>query len=248
MTVAYQSEEVAPFLPWEQVYAKLRADFRQGDHVTVIGPTGAGKTHIALQVAELRTYVLFLACKRRDPLIADLRQRGYYETSVMEVPYVDGKPVHTRVVYWPRFSAKETKDDADREREMQSKAMRKAFAYAHKNGGWALVIDEGTWVCRDLKLQRVADAAWFQGRTDNVSVIMCAQRPAWVGQYALSMADHLFLFQTAHKEDAKSLRDIAGVDGDTVRAIVQSLDRKNHEVLYISPREGTMIRTTAPPR
>lgn len=247
-TYETQTQEVAPYKPWDEVYAYLRQHFKQGDHTTIIGPTGAGKTHIALEIAELRTYVLFIACKPRDPLIAELRAKGYHQTSKMEVPYVDGKPVYKRVVYWPRFSEKETKGDQQVEQELQSKAVRKAFAYARTNGSWALVIDEGTWVCRDLKLQRTADSMWFQGRTLNVSVIMCAQRPAWVGQYALSQADHLFLFQTAHREDAKSLRDIAGVDGDTVRAVVAQLDAKNHECLYIATRQREMFRTTAPPR
>ena len=151
--------EVEPveFVDWQDVYEMLSSDFRQGDHVTIIGPTGAGKTHIAVEVAELRTYVLFIACKPRDPLIEDLRHRGYYVTRDLELAYVEGRPMHRRVVYWPRFSERETKGDQLREQHLQSAAVRKAFSYARRNGSWCLVIDEGTWVCRDLKLQRVAD-------------------------------------------------------------------------------------------
>jgi hypothetical protein len=242
--------EVEPvdFLDWQDIYELLQSDFRQGDHVTIIGPTGAGKTHIAVEVAELRTYVLFIACKPRDPLISELRSRGYYETRDLELAYVEGRPMHRRVVYWPRFSERETKGDQLREQNLQSAAVRKAFSYARRNGSWCMVIDEGTWVCRDLKLQRVADSMWFQGRTLGVSVIMCAQRPAWVGQYALSQADHLFLFQTAHSEDLKALGDITGVSTYTVRQTVSELDAHAHEVLYVNTRSREMYRTIAPGR
>jgi hypothetical protein len=247
--------EVEPveFLDWLDVFEILREDFKQGDHVTIIGPTGAGKTHIAIEVAELRTYVLFIACKPRDPLISELRSRGYYETRDLELAYAERRggqavPLHRKVVYWPRFTEKETGGDQMREQALQSAAVRRAFSYARRNGSWALVIDEGTWVCRDLKLQRVADSMWFQGRTLGVSVIMCAQRPAWVGQYALSQADHLFLFQTAHTEDLKSLGDITGVNTWTVRQTVSELDTRSHECLYVNTRTREMFRTIAPGR
>jgi hypothetical protein len=215
-----------------------------------VGPTGAGKTHLALEIAEIRSYVLFLACKPRDPLISELKARGYHEIreGKLEIPYADGRPQYTRVVYWPRFSEKITKNDQDKERQLQSQAMRQAFAYARRNGSWALVIDEGTWVCRDLNLQRLADSMYFQGRTLGVSVILSTQRPAWVGQYAFSQADHVFLFQTAHREDLKSLGDIAGVDTMAVREIVSQLDDRNHEVLYVNVRSRELWRTIAPPR
>src|SRR5438034_912004 len=69
---------VAPFVPWEWLYGYLRRRFRQGDHVAIIGPTGTGKTHLALEVAELRSYVIVVACKPDDPLITDAVARGYW--------------------------------------------------------------------------------------------------------------------------------------------------------------------------
>ena len=89
---------------------------------------------------------------------------------------------------------------------------------------------------------------FFQGRTLGVSVVMCAQRPAWVGQYALSQADHLFLFQTSHTDDLKALGDIAGVSTYTVRQAVSELDAGQHECLYVNTRSREMFRTIAPAR
>ena len=91
----------APFLDWPAMFAHLRSEFRQGDHVAVLGPTGTGKTHIALELAELRSYVLIVACKPRDPLIDDAIARGYYLVpgNRLEIPYVDGRPHHKHVIY-----------------------------------------------------------------------------------------------------------------------------------------------------
>lgn len=89
----------APFKPWEEMYSYLQTEFQQGDHVSLLGPTGTGKTHMALAIAEIRTYVLVIATKPRDPLVEDTIKRGYYlvPTNKLEVPYVDGVPYHRRV-------------------------------------------------------------------------------------------------------------------------------------------------------
>lgn len=232
----------------------------QGDHVAIIGPTGTGKTHIALELAELRDYVLFVACKPKDPLIRDLVAHGYWVSGNLEIPYLEDPPgsrrfvpAYKRVVYWPRL-------DADRirklkahellrtEKAMQKPAVAAAIGYVRKNGSWCLIMDESTWVCRDLGLQRDVDSALFQFRTLDASLILCGQRPAWMGQYALSQPTHLFLFQTSHKNDIKSLGDISGVNYDRVIDTVMSLDHRSHEVLYVNTRTREMFRTIAPAR
>lgn len=253
--------EPVPFVEWDEVYRKLSGPegFLQGEHVTIIGPTGGGKTHIALEVAEIRKYVLFIACKPEDPLIDDLQSHGYFLINKMEIPYVQDRqskkiiPAYNRVVYWPRLSS----DHVSRlkpdkvlyeEKKMQRPAVQSAIGYVRKNKHWCLILDESTWICRDLMLQRDVDSALFTFRTLNASIILCMQRPKWAGQYALSQPTHLFLFQTAHKDDAKALGDITGVNHDEVVYNVARLDHSRHEVLYVNTRTHEMMRTIAPPR
>lgn len=252
---AIDLEEQAPFLTWEQLYSYLKQNFGQGDHVAVIGPTGTGKTHIALEVAELRSYVLVVACKPRDPLIDDARKRGYYliPGNKLEVPYVDGVPHHKRVIYWPRLSDQQRRklqphQILSAEKTMQRPAVGGAIGYVRQNGSWCLVLDEGTWVCRDLNLQRDVDSALFQFRTLNASVVILGQRPSWMGRYVLNSPTHLFLFHTADTNDRKSLGEISGVDTKVVQEIVGRLDRPRHECLYLDTRNHRMFRTIAPPR
>jgi hypothetical protein len=260
-TTARYSDPV-PFLEWNAVWEILVSDegFRQGDHVAIIGPTGTGKTHIALELAELRDYALFVACKPKDPLIQELVAHGYFISGSLEIPYVERPPgsrrfvpAYSRVVYWPRLSDERIRklkpaDLLRTEKAMQKPAVGAAIGYVRKNGAWCLILDEATWVCRDLGLQRDVDSALFQFRTLDASLILCGQRPAWMGRYALSQPTHLFLFQTSHKDDVKALGDISGVNFDRVVETVASLNHRKHEVLYVNTRTREMFRTIAPAR
>lgn len=249
------SGAAAPRVAWPELYRYLRQNFGQGDHVAIIGPTGTGKTHLALEVAELRSYVLVVACKPQDPLIDETRARGYHvlETNKLEIPYTDGRPLYPKVVYWPRLPSR----DAARlrrhqllraEKELQKPLVGGAIGYVRQNGHWCLVIDEGTWVCRDLNLQRDVDSALFQFRTLRASVVVLGQRPSWMGRYVLSQPNHLFLFSTAQADDRKALGEISGVDTKLVRDLVGNLDRGRHEFLYIDTRGHRMFRSVAPAR
>jgi len=245
----------APSVSWAQLYAYLGRNFRQGDHVAILGPTGSGKTHIAFAVAEIRSYVIVIACKPKDPLVDDALKRGYWlvPTDRLEIPYVDSRPLHPRVIYWPRLSDKQRHSLPDHqvlaaERSMQKPRVQAALGYVRQNGHWSVILDEGTWVCRDLNLQRDVDSALFSFRTLNSSVIILGQRPSWMGRYVLSSPTHLFLFNTNDRDDRKALGDVSGIDSATVRDIVGSLDFDGHEFLYIDTRTRTMMRSVAPAR
>lgn len=247
--------DAAPFVSWSTVYSHLRREFKQGDHVAIIGPTGSGKTHIGFEVAELRTYSIVVACKPRDPLVSDALAKGYWlvDTDRLEIPYVDGRPLHNRVVYWPRLSERSRrKMPASQvlaaEKAHQRPRVGAALGYIRNEGHWSVLLDEGTWVCRDLGLQRDIDSALFQFRTLDSSVIILGQRPSWMGRYVLSSPTHLFLFNTNDGDDRKALGNVSGVDSKLVAELVARLDFERHEFLYIDTRRRTMLRSIAPPR
>lgn len=245
----------APFMPWPQMYAYLRREFAQGDHVAIIGPTGTGKTHIALEVAEIRSYVIVVACKPKDPLISDAMSRGYWlnQDDQLLVEYVDGRPLHPKIIYWPQLGERARRKLPQQavlraEKAHQKPRVGAAIGYVRNEGHWTLVIDEGTWVCRDLNLQRDIDSALFQFRSLNSSVIILGQRPSWMGRYVLSSPTHLFLFNTNDGDDRKALGNVSGVDTRLVADLVGSLDHDAHECLYIDTRRRQMFRTVAPAR
>lgn len=248
-------DEAAPFLEWPAMYDYLTREFQQGEHVSLLGPTGTGKTHMALAIAEIRTYVLVLATKQRDPLVEDAVKHGYYlvPQTRMEVPYVDGRPQYKHVIYWPRLNDRQAAKLPESQRIKARKAIQKpliagALGYVDLNGHWCVVLDEGTWIYKDLRLGDDVDSALNQWRTNKASIVICGQRPAWMGRYVLSQPTHVFLFQTSNVEDAKSLGNISGANTHLVREIVQQLDHRTHEALYFNSRTREMFRTVAPPR
>jgi hypothetical protein len=257
MATAAQREEISrtrpPRVPWASFYPLFRREFRQGQHVTIIGPTNGGKTTLALEVADVRSYVLFLATKPRDPLIESLtRERGFHvvreldEIENIEQELGTGEPEHAprfhRYVYWPQFGRSTIKG----KQEKQAEAIRDALNYAFDAGGWCVLADELTWLIDKLRLGDELESYWYQGRTLNVSLVGCAQRPAWVPRAAYSQAKHLFLFKTSDRDDVRRLGDIAGADVERVRYEVERLEP--FEFLYVQPHvagrpEGVLLRS-----
>ena len=240
----------APFVEWPRLAAHLRREWQQGEHFALLGPTGSGKTYAALEVAEIRTYVIIVACKPRDALIDDALKRGYWlvPTDELEIPYVDGRPLHRRVIYWPRLTERQRRrmpahHVLPAERAHQKPRVGAAIGYVRNAGKWTLLLDETTWVCRDLNLQRDVDSALFQFRSLDSSIILLAQRPSWIGRFALSSPRFLILFQTNDDNDRKALGEISAIDTKAVREIVGDLDFSRHECLLIDTYRREMFRT-----
>lgn len=249
-----EPEAEAPFVEWPRVRQYLRQEWEQGEHFAILGPTKSGKTFAALEIADLRTYVILVACKPRDDLIEQARGRGYWlvPTDRLEVPYSDGKPLHRKIIYWPRLSERARRKLPNSqllaaERTMQRPRVAGALGYVRQNGHWTLFLDETTWVCRDLNLQRDVDSALFQFRSLNSSLILLAQRPSWVGRFALSSPRFLLLFQTNDSQDQKALGEIGSVDRKLVAAVVADLDFRRHECLLIDTYARRLFRTIVKP-
>lgn len=216
-------------IPWDAFLAHLR--WRQGEHVTLVGPTGCGKTTVALSMLNQRAYVAVIATKPRDPLIKSLPKHGY---KVLEKwP----PPDHLKkVVLWPKISR--LGDQSGQRREIQS-----ALARIYRSGGWCVVADELRYITQTLGLKREAEMFWLQGRSLNISFVTATQRPAWVPLEAFDQATHLFIWRETDKRNLDRLGDIGGVDTGLIKSIVPRLPK--HDFLYINTRDATMAISNA---
>lgn len=242
-----------PRVPWATLRADLARNWKAGQHVTVIGPTRSGKTHLALTLAEMCSHILVLATKRTDPLVTELRAKGYLITGdlsqIMWATSDDGKgtePVHKKVVYWPQFP--ESMSTVDR-LKAQKALFAKAMDWADVTKGWAVVIDETMWMADRLLLTKELDSLWYSGRTAGLSVIACAQRPSRVPRLAFSQADYLFLAKFADKRDIETLRDISSaIPKELIDDTIRQLSKEKHEFLFLDTVNDKLAVTVAPPR
>lgn len=232
------ADEIAVRMPWGKFKRAWAETFKQGDHVTIIAPTGWGKTTLAVEIVEPRTYVLFLATKPQDPIITALKKHGWRVTHKLDIQHTsDGKVVDRRLVYWPVVSKKDR--DLSTVRFEQATEIQKAFNYVYKAGEWCVLADETIWLADGLKLEPEIETILFQGRTLGVSLISLAQRPAEVPRACYSQANHVFLSKTSDKYDMRRLSDIGGGQSSEIQQILPTLQK--YDFLYYNKDNDVLM-------
>lgn len=230
-------EALAPFVEWPDLVALM--GYRHDEHVTIIGPTGRGKTTIALELLKLRRNVVVIATKPKDETLDGLvRSREYVKA--LAIPNV---AVARRVVVWPRI-AKVT--DLAAQTRAQSEIVGRALDQIFSEGNRAVLVDEVHYAAEFLRMAPRLKLIWQQGRSNGVSLIAGFQRPAWVPRDAYSSATHLFVFGTNDQEDIRSLGGLGGMNSNDIRSVVAWLagdERRRHEFLYVNTRTGNMVRS-----
>lgn len=237
-----------PEVPWPRLYEHLRRTWQPDEHVTLLGPTRAGKTHAALELTRMTPYTLVIATKRRDPLVESLRGRYFVVDDLSEIPVSadTGRPVHRKVLLWTNPRAK---TEAARW-AVQARVIRQAFKIAEEQGSWTIVLDETMWLAQNLRLATELDSLWFQAASSRVSLVALAQRPSKIPRMMVSQATMLFLWQFSDRRDLEVLREFGG--SQDVRAVIEEnlprLSWQRHEFLWVNVRTGEMARSVAPAR
>ena len=214
---------------WAEFQSRFR--WQQGEHLTGIAPTGAGKTTLFLNLMPYRKYSIMLGTKPDDKLYREIiRKQGFRRVeSIREV-----KPWMNRILLWPR-----QRDTIDETMLAQQRAFREALDVIVKHGGWTVWVDECKYISEMLRLRTQLTYCLEQLRSINATVICGAQRPAWLPLSVLSSSSHAFLWKSVYRDDAKRLADIGGVDAKAITEELKTLGK--HEFLYVHTR-GTDAR------
>jgi energy-coupling factor transporter ATP-binding protein EcfA2 len=226
-------EADVPFVPWS--VASKRIVTRQDEHITLVGPTGRGKSTLALELVDRRRYAAIIATKPSDTVLRDALVELRFRT-VTSVPPIQVAP---RFCIWPEMRGL---IDIPQQREVIGTALDTMF----RQGGRSVLIDETHYVAEMLRQQHRLKLWWQQGRSINCSLIAGFQRPAWVPRDAYSAASHLFLFGTADDTDSRALGGLGGLSSRTIRYAVEYLaadPERRHHFLYVGTRTGTMLRS-----
>jgi hypothetical protein len=233
MARSYSAADLPPRLGWDDFAARL--DWKQGEHVALIGPTGQGKTTLAMALLPMRRYVVAFATKPRDDTMRDLvKSGGYVEMAKWQEWEAAAYP---RRVLWP--DARKLDSDS-----RQAAVFRHALRRIYRAGKWCVFLDEMYFLSVNLGLSREIKTYLTQARSLKISLVVATQRPAWIPLEVYDQSTHLFFWRD---NDERNLRRISGVSflsADLVRFVVSRLDR--YEVLYIDTRTGAMLRTKAP--
>lgn len=232
MSLLSPEPELIPRVSWQQFQREFR--WKPGEHVAIIAPTGAGKTHLTRNILPLRKYVIFFGTKQDDAEYRRMLAEGYKRIeSIDEV-----KAWHDKYLLWPRF-----KDSIMEFMNRQRQVFMHALDVVTKQGSWTLVIDEAKYLGEQLGLKRELTYAFEQLRSIKATIVAGAQRPKLIPLSMLTNASHVFLWKTGFKDDAARLADIGGVNSKLVAEIATTLDA--HEWIYIHTRgtQSRMIRS-----
>lgn len=226
-----------PFVPW----ARFLPDFMdawsenkggKAEHLTMVGPTGQGKTTLALallmeRVRRFGSHVVILATKPRDGTLTKL---GW--PIVREWPPGYGKD---QVIYWPKFG--DVRGAAARQKAKLTPVMAEIFA----DGGRTVFIDEVAYFSGTLRMDHMLNMYYQQGRSNDLLVVSGTQRPRAVPRTMFSEASWFIAFRTADEDELRRVGEIGGTDSKMIREAMRSL--APHEFLVVQTRTGEMVRS-----
>lgn len=226
-------------LEWDTFAPYFAGAWQQGEHVTLLGHTGSGKTTMSVEILARRSFVTALGVKPKD----DTLQRLIREQKWPRVKEWSRRPAiqqHTRsqrLVLWPDYRRPE--DEQNLQWQLD-RALREMFA----DGGWTIFADELFIICKQLRLGPLMEKFWTLGRSIDLTIVGGSQRPAFIPLLAYSQATHLFLWRDNDETNLKRLAGLGGVHSALVRRTVPALPK--HVALYLNTRTGEMATTKAP--
>jgi hypothetical protein len=211
------------FLPWADFKKQFR--WKQGEHLTAVAPTGAGKTTLFSELMPYRGYNIMFGTKPADKSYDRILKNGYKRIeSINEI-----RSYHDNYLLWPR-QAKTIRETMLNQRKVFLEAMDAIV----EQQSWTVWVDESKYIAEMLKLKTELTYCLEQLRSINATVICGAQRPAFLPMSALSSATHVFTWKTQLDADKKRLSDIGGINVREVMQAMEGLD--SHEFLYIKTR------------
>lgn len=227
-----QVGELAPFVRWDRFLDRVR--FRQGEHITIVGTTGSGKTVLERELVEFRLFTALLGTKPEDrELYKPFQDRGYEITA-----HFDPSPAadESRIIFRPRLSTPDRKG-----LRKQAEAFEAMLFEVWDYGGWTIVCDEAVYLTQTLGLGATLELFWTGGRSHNITVVAATQKPVSIPRVAFDGATHLFFFRNTDQDRIRRMAEMAGSDSAVLRALIPVLPR--HEFVYVDTRTGTLLRS-----
>lgn len=213
--------------------------YRSGEHVTILGPTKSGKTHLAYQLLERTASpeipAMVMVMKPRDKTTRKFMKGVVHRevTSWPQPPSIWRPHKPPFWIVWPRHAF-----DPDIDAYAHYQVFRSLILDSYKRGKRILFADETRSLERELGLSRELVTVWTKGRSMECGLWAASQVPKFISTEAYSQVEHVFLANIPDQRDQERFGEISGVDPYLVRHVVQQL--KRHEWLYIRQEDRTM--------
>lgn len=218
-------------------------DYKPGEHVTILAPSGGGKTHVSYELLEVTArpdlQAIVFVMKPRDETVDKFTKRTGFRVVRQWPP-----PVRNRVfaskppgwALWPKTSF-----DPDVDESRQFAIFKKAIQDSYRKGNRILFADETYSLENELPhggLTKWLRTVHTKGRSMKCGIWSASQRAAYINRWAYQ-AHHLFLGHDPDDDAQKRLSEIgAAVDKALVREVVAEL--RQYEWLYIHRDSRTM--------
>jgi DNA helicase HerA-like ATPase len=229
-----QGLALPPFVRFDRFIADW--DWRQGEHVTTIGPTGSGKTVLNRHLLRRRDFVIVLGVKKKDRELYGAYEREGYELVRRFDPEPPPDAAQVRLLFVPQTDKHGTEG-----RQARARRFRQALNDIYDVGGWTVYADDVQYMADQLRLAPELEELWILGRSEGVSLVASSQEPVDIPLNAYGMATHLFLFRNDDLVRSRRMAELTGVNREVAQHTLLQLP--DHEFLYINKRERVMLRS-----
>ena len=216
-------------VPWHLLKEGLYDKFDQGQHLAIIGPTGQGKTTLAVELLddfwEMGASELVAANKPRDDLMEKLEANGW--PRIYRWPPDYEHRARRRVLLWPHYGRA---SQAERNRAI----FEEAFDYTLLEGGWVLYLDETRYFVETLKMRQQVDELWNGSRSSRITLMTGSQGTTWINKTMIRQETWMFLFKPRGIEERKEYADATGDKGSEA----DLLSLGEHEFLLVHLPSG----------
>lgn len=223
---------------WGTFLDDFKKEWKPGQHVAMIGPTGQGKTTVLVSLLkECRKFVLSFDPKGGDDTLAKTRFPRLAQWPPPSKDYdkmARGEPV--KYLIGPKTNRR-------RERVGLIAAQERALEGAWDDGGWTVAIDELQIAADKMGQADSIDELLIAARTRKVSVVSLFQRPAEVPRAAYQMASWIFLGLTLDTDTINRLAEIVGRPRYEIRGAVNGLAKVDYSWLVVpnNPRRPLVL-------
>lgn len=226
-------------MEWEQFLEWFKPRWLPGQHLSIVGPTGSGKTNFINGILPLRRYVLALDPKGGDSTLSKLQKFGFMHhewppSKEVRKQLEEGHPVRLIIGAGVR-----SVEDLPKVRTQIGHVLRDSF----NEMGWTVYIDELQIVAdrRLMNLSAPVERNLIAARDRKVSMVMSFQRPANVPRSAAEMSTWFLVLYTRDRDTVDRIAEMAGRPTAEIRGLIRGLPDYCALVFTRNPRAPIIV-------